>query len=169
MIIEDIKAFLEFFPEVSPPIFLSAEEVILYSRENKPLSQEYIKALVELNGETNVDEFTEYIPCFRLKKENGFVAIVYYQAGLLKNEYHVLVLSEKGKMIDSKSIAGTFLNDNEMVTYVASIDEDNHIQVVIGSDEGNRAHYDPLNSQTISYDIAPDGKIILSNNPINEE
>ena len=166
----EFEAFLEFFPEVAPPIILSAEEVILYSRENNPLSQSIItEVLLPLHNETELDEYTEYIPCFRLKKENSFVPVIYYKAGLLKNEYHLLMFSENGKIIDHKSIAGTFLKDKEMVTYVAYIDEDNHIQVVIGSDDGDRSHYNPLNSQTIAYDIAPDGKIILSNNSINEE
>ena len=123
----------------------------------------------QINKDDEDDIYTEYIPCFRLKKENSFIPLVYYKAGLLKSEYHLVIVSEKGKILDHKALAGNFINNQEMVSYVASIDDDYHIKVVIGSDEGNRDHYDPMNSQTIAYDIAPDGKIILSNNPVNEE
>ncbi|MEE9371450.1 MAG: hypothetical protein V3V00_00190 [Saprospiraceae bacterium] len=168
MTIEDLNEFLEYFPEVTPPIILSIEEIVIYSRENRPLSQSIIQeVMLPLDGDLELDEFTEYIPCFKLKKENAHVPIVYYKAGLIKNEYHLLIISDKGKVLDSKALAGTFVKDDEMVTYIASIDEDSHIKVVIGNDEGRRDYYNPLNSQTISYDIAPDGKIILSKN--NEE
>lgn len=160
----EMEEFLKFFPEVEPPIILSSEEIILYSRENKPLPQQIIiEVLMPIHKESELDEFTEYIPCFRLKKENSFVPVVYYKAGIVKNEYHLIILSEKGKIVSHKSIAGTFIKNDEMVTYVASIDEDHHIKVVIGSNNGNKEYYNPLNSQTISYDIAPDGKIIMSN------
>lgn len=170
MIIKDVIPFLEFFPTVTPPIILSAEEIIIYSRENKPFSQHIINDVMnELHKEEVDEDYSEFIPCFKLEKENAFIPLVYYKAGLLKSEYHLLILSEKGKVLDTKALAGTFLNDNETVSYVASIDEDHHIQIVIGSHEGNRNQYNPLNSKTIAYDIAPDGKIILSNHPVNEE
>ena len=160
---EEFEEFLSFFPEIEPPIILSTEEAYLYSRENKPFSEKMInKIILPIEKLKGVGEFTEYIPCFRLKKENSLIPIVYYKSELYKSEYHLLIFSEKGKLIDSKAIAGTFMNENELVTYLASIDEDNHIQVVIGSNEGDPQNYNPMNSQAISYDIAPDGKIITN-------
>lgn len=165
MTINNLGRFLEYFPEIKPPIIISSEEVIIYSRENKPLDGQIVNdVFLPLHKDAD-DEFTEFIPCFKLNSEDAYEILVYYKADLLKNEYHLMVVSEKGEVIDTKAIAGTFLKEKELISYVASIDEDNLIQVVIGSDDGSRDYYDPLNSQTVAYEIAPDGKIILSNHP----
>jgi len=159
----ELEQFLDYFPIVEPPVILSTEEAVIYSRENKPLSQKVIhEVILPIEKKEVIDEFAEYIPCFRLNKENGCMPVVYYRGDLLKNEFNLLIFSENGKMIDSKAIAGTFINGEEMITYIASIDEDHHINVVIGSNEGNAKNYNPLNSQAITYDIAPDGKILTN-------
>jgi len=170
MIISDLSSLLKYFPKVDPPVILSSDEVIVYSRTNKPLAEKLIQdVFIPFESEANEEDFIEYIPCFRLNTDHKVIALVYYRADLLKNEYNLLILSEKGEVIDKKAIAGNYIKEDELISYVASIDEDGLIQVVIGSDNGKRDYYNPLNSQTVAYEIAPDGKIILANHPTYDE
>ena len=76
----------------------------------------------------------------------------------------MLVTDEKGRVLSKKAIAGTFFDENQLIKSVASINEDGLIQVVIGSDQGQKEYYDPLNSQVINYEIAPDGELLMITN-----
>ena len=170
MTVSDLPSLLKYFPQLDPPVILSVEEVIVYSSENKPLPEKLIQSVFfHFEPTDSDDDFIEFIPCFRLNTDHKIIALIYYRVDLLKNEYNLLTLSEKGKFLDKKAIAGTFLKDDELISSVASIDEDGLIQVVIGSDNGSRDYYNPLNSQTVAYEIAPDGKIILSNQTIYDK
>jgi hypothetical protein len=166
MKINNLPEVLEFFPEVEPPVIISPEEVLIYSRENKPFSQAIIKAFILQLEETEPDmSVVEFIPCFRFSIFKDQIALVYYRADLYQNEFMLVILNTAGTFIDKKGIAGTMINNNQLVSSVASIDEDGLIQVVVGTADGRLgSDYDPSRSRFINYEIAPDGRIILSNN-----
>jgi hypothetical protein len=165
MTIKNILTFLEHFPAIEPPILLSVEEITTYSRENKPFSQGIVREVfIPFESQYSDEQLVEFIPCFSLPSDSRMHVLVYYRGDLFINEYNLLTMNNKGTIIDKKAIAGTFLDKDKLIRYVASIDKDGLIQVVIGSNKGARDFYNPLNSKTITYEIAPDGTIILSSN-----
>lgn len=165
MTIQNVSTFLNYFPVVDPPVILALEEVTTYSRENQPFSQGIIQEVfIPFENENENENLVEFIPCFQLPSSSKIHIVVYYRGDLFINEYHILTLNNNGNVIDRKAIAGTYIVDDELIRYVASIDEYGLIRVVIGSNEGRDEFYNPLKSQTITYEIAPDGTIIQNNN-----
>ena len=99
------KDFLSKFPEIALPVTLTEESHHHFSRTNDPLPAVMIEQFL-LHIETEqVDEFTEYIPCFRIPETDGFHAIVYWKAGLMTYEYTMLTFNKDGISIDKRVIA----------------------------------------------------------------
>lgn len=170
MVIEDLESLFEYFPVVSLPVTLSVDEAIIYSRENKPLPESLVdNVFLHFEKEEVDQDIVEFIPCFRLNDFETIHALIYYRSDLILNEFHLITISPKGKLLDKKAVAGSFFRDQEVIKSVASIDEDGVINVVIGSDDGSFKYYNPQNSQVISYEIAPDGKIILATNSYHDK
>ena len=79
----EFSNFLERFPEIDLPVTLGDEMHMTFSSENKPLQSLMINQHLLRAEEKEPDEFTEFIPCFRVKETISFHAIVYWRAGLL--------------------------------------------------------------------------------------
>ena len=69
--------FLEKFPEVELPVFLGPESHHDFSQKNEPLPQVMTDWFIAPFEEDEVDELTEFIPCFRIPETYEFYAIVY--------------------------------------------------------------------------------------------
>jgi len=153
--------YLKYFPELELPITLGEETHHAFSQKNEPLPALAIQQFIlPLEGEEEVDELTEYIPCFKIPKTDGFYAIVYWKAGLLNYQYMLVTYEPKGKLIDQRVIAGTFSDGESMTNSVATIEEDWMIYVVTGHSAKADEVYDAGHSTTIDLEILPDGSII---------
>ncbi len=153
--------FLERFPVIKPPITLGEDSHLAFSKRNEPLQQLMIEQYI-LPLEGPLDEFTEYIPCFRIPDTYQFHAIVYWKAGLMDYQYILLTLTDKGEMIDKRVIAGTFSDGKTLTNSVATIDEEWMITVVSGQTNANGGKYDGRNSRATKLELLPEGNIIDS-------
>ena len=151
--------FLKIFPEVKPPVAITEESALEFSRENDPLPEKLIADYILPIEEEN-DDFTEYVPGFRLEGTKDFHAVLYWKAGLLNYQYVLATFEKSGKPIDRHVIAGTFSDGQLIVRSVASIDEDFSINIVSGQVEGNEALYNAELSTTRELELLPDGKIL---------
>lgn len=151
------KQFLGKFQEGVPPITLSDDTHHVFSLENEPLSEKMIADFITKYEPKEIDEFTEYVPCFRLPKRNDMVTLVYWKAGLLTYDYLLATFSAKtSSMIDKKVIAGTKVLDNKTVKRtVAVIGEDYSVTTAEGL-EINTV-FDASNSVPHRYIISEDG------------
>ncbi|MFT7452566.1 MAG: hypothetical protein ACI9VN_003301, partial [Patescibacteria group bacterium] len=84
------KDFLQKFPKISLPVTLTEDSHHDFSKTNDPIPALMVEEFLMKLETEEVDEFTEYIPCFRIPKTDGFTAIVYFKAGLLNYEYNLL-------------------------------------------------------------------------------
>ncbi|MEO1258352.1 MAG: hypothetical protein AAFZ15_06130 [Bacteroidota bacterium] len=151
--------FLDKFPSLKLPVTLKEEDAHTYSAENQPLPHKLIGEFI-LPYEEEVDEFTEYVPCFKLSGTKNFDAIVYWKAGLLNYQYVMLTLGKGGKAIDKKVIAGTFSDGQIITRSVARIDDDMSIFIMSGQASRTDEKYNASQSTTIELEILPDGKLI---------
>ncbi|MEO1624393.1 MAG: hypothetical protein AAFV25_04480, partial [Bacteroidota bacterium] len=134
-----------------------------FSQENKPFSEVMVRQYIEPQQGV-ADEFTEYIPCFRLPTHKDIHALIYWKASLLTYEYVLMVLDKKGHVIEHKGIAGTKAMDQTLVRSVATFKEDGTIYVVGGiTDSNDETQYDASNSQTILMELLEDGEIVVLN------
>ena len=153
--------FLEAFPVTELPITLTEDAQTVFSKENKPLSKLMIETYI-VPLDDAIDEFTEYIPCFRIPNTYDFHAIVLWKAGLLNYEYFLITFDKKGNLLEKKMIAGTQVKGDALLRTVATIKEDWTIASVVGVASANdNLAYDPATSLDSILELTPEGKISL--------
>ena len=152
-------AFLEVFPEVELPVTLSADLDINFSKRNPPLPPVTIDRFIVGNngGALSDDEYTEYVPCFRVPETYEFQAVVYWRGGLLDYQYILATYDKTGVLLDRATIAGTTSDGAKVVQSVANFDDDWTIRVISGVSQGER--FVPANSSITHLELLPDGTI----------
>lgn len=155
----DFRHFLEKFPELEMPVTLGEDTHHAFSEKNDPLPPQLILQFLQPFEETQADEFTEYVACFRIKGTAGFEAVVYWRAALMDYRYILVTFTRNGISIDRKVIAGTYADEDQITRSVATIDEDLSITIATGQTDHLSGQFDPRSSTVISLEILPDGQI----------
>ena len=163
--ISNVKLFtkyLDLFQTIPFPATLHKDAHHDFSNQNKGIHPELIDKFITPYIGQNDDEFTEYVPCFKLKTEKNFIGLVIWRAALLEYEYYVLTYDNKGALIHHQIIAGMKSDGENIITRIAMIDDDSNIHMVEGAmnDEAD-LDYDPLNTRGFTFDITSDGYISL--------
>ncbi len=155
------QEFLEFFPEIDLPINLTEESIWSFQKENLPLPLGMIhQFIVPLEG-AEPDEFTEFVPCFRLMETHDMHAIVYWRAELLVNQYVLCTLQKDGTLIKSATIGGMTSDGKVILRSVASIDADWIIHIVEGHESVDKTIEVSKDSQSYSMELLATGEIIF--------
>lgn len=155
-----LERILHYFPETSLPVLVSEDHLSEYEAESDPFPQAFIDEIL-LDWEKEADEFTEFIPCFKLPKEEKFNAVVYWKGGLLRYDFILVTLDKNGEMISKKSIANTIVNDLIIRKSVASIEPDLIINIIAGQTLDGE-EYDASMSKAFAMEILPSGEIIFA-------
>ncbi len=155
----NIETLLEFFPQVEPPVTLNEENAEIFRAENKPIALSVIDGIIS-NWEPGEDEYTEYIPCFRLPKTDDYYGIVYWKIGLLKYEYILVTFDKDGSLISRKSISSVITEGQIIKKSIARIDEDFIIHIAAGAHVDGE-EYDPSVTQSYSMEILSSGDILF--------
>ena len=153
--------FLDKFPEIELPVTLGEDTHHYFSRNNEPLPDQMIQEFI-FPLEEDLDELTEFVPCFKILGTKNFHAIVYWRAGLMNYQYVLVTFTEKGLLIDKRVIAGTFSDGQVLTQSVATIDEDWIISIASGQSEGISTDYNAASSTAYQLELLPDGKIVRS-------
>jgi len=159
-----LSHFLEYFPEVELPVTISEESILTFDSMNEVLPKQLIEHyIIKWEGNQEIDEYTEFIPCFRLPDSSeDYHAIVYWKGGLLKYEYLLVTIDKrKDTLITRKSIAGLISDGNQIKQSVAQIDEDLIIHIMAGINNANE-DFNPQNSQAFNMEIMSTGDIIFT-------
>jgi len=154
--------FLNFFPPVELPFTISSDTQRLISQNNDPLAAQWMLHFV-LDKDAVVDDFTEYMPCFSLPDTDDFIAIVYWEAGIEGNNYHLVTFSKTGVVIDNKIIAGTKYNSDGLMQMVCTIGEDWMISRVEGAidEQGHAVPVDEIKSHHHTFlQLTNEGEIV---------
>jgi len=160
-----LEKILHYFPETELPVLISEDHLSEFESNSDPFPQVFIDEVL-LDWEKDADEFTEFIPCFRLPKEEKFNAIVYWKGALLKYDFVLVTLDKNGELINKKSISSTIVNDNVIKKSVASIEPDLIINIIAGQTlDGDE--YDASVSKAFAMEILPTGEIIFAMDSLN--
>lgn len=155
-----LERILHYFPETSLPVLVSEDHLSEYEAESDPFPQSFIDEIL-LEWEKEADEFTEFIPCFKLPKEDKFNAVVYWKGSLLRYDFMLVTLDKNGELINKKSIANTIVNELIIRKSVASIEPDLIINIIAGQTmDGDE--YDASMSKAFAMEILPTGEIIFA-------
>ena len=154
--------YIELFQQIEFPVTLHQDAHHDFSNRDKGIRSELLEAFVTPYIGQNDDEFTEYVPCFQLKAEKNFIAIVLWRAALMNYEYYVLTYRGTGDLIHHQVIAGMRSDGENIITRIAMIDNDSVIHMVEGkNNEGNESRYDPADTREFTFEITSDGYISL--------
>ena len=151
--------FLLKFPEVELPVTLSEETLTIFSKENPPINTLMAHQFINVFEDNDMDDMTEYTPCFKVPKTENFHAVVYWKAELLNYQFVLITYDKSGNFIDSRTLAGTTSNGELVIKSVATFGEDWSIYIVSGAQETNADMYDAGTSTTTELELAPDGVI----------
>lgn len=155
-----IDQILHYFPLTELPVLVSEDHLPEYEAESDPFPQSFIEQYLYL-WEGIADEFTEFVPCFRLPSEEKFESVVYWKGGLLRYDFILVTLDKNGNLINKKSIASTIVQDNIIKKSVASIEPDLIINIIAGQSLDGE-EYDASISKSFAMEILPSGEIIFS-------
>lgn len=140
--------FLEYFPSVELPVTLGEEAHHHFSQMNDPLPIRAIaQYLAPLSQNPDDEDITEYVPCFQLPEAGDFRTIVYWKAGLLSYEYHLVTFTAVGDLIDHRVIAGSHYQNGVLTQSAATISEAHIIYIVSGQAKLQDGSYDAASSR----------------------
>ncbi|MBK9150630.1 MAG: hypothetical protein IPM26_06345 [Saprospiraceae bacterium] len=154
-----MESLLLFFPEIELPVLLTEEMKDSFESENEMLPRELIDSYLA-QWEQQIDEFTEFIPCFRLPAQEHFTALVYWKGSLLRYEYVIVTLDKKWNFISRKVIASTVVEGDKINRSIASIEPDLTINIIAGHETEGK-DYDPARSRLYSMEILANGELIF--------
>ncbi len=155
-----IDKILHYFVETELPVMISEDYLAEFESMNDPFPQSFIDEII-LEWEKDMDDFTEFIPCFKLPKQEKFQAVVYWKGGLLKYDFVLVTLSLDGELINKKAISSTIVEKNIIKKSVASIEKDLIINIIAGQTIDG-SEYDASESKAFSMEIMADGQIIFN-------
>lgn len=142
------------------PVTLGEETHHAIGTENEPMPPGMIAQFIfPVEGVTEPDEFTEYMPCFAIEEVNGFLALVWWKAELLNYEYHLATFNAKGELIAHRVIAYTRVTSGSVTHAVAVIDEELEIHIAEGTSPDGNMSFDPAKSRTFGFEILANGEI----------
>lgn len=154
--------FLSKFTQVTLPLVVSPDTYDELKDEAAFIPDVAIQAFLLSEEDEEVDEFTEFMPCYHITSLQGFIAIVYWRGDLSGYQYKIVTYSQEGHMIDSLKVGGVHYNDKE-VTHTASIIDENgnvYIKGTVSDTDGRLLHSDN-EAKGIPYKIHADGSITL--------
>jgi hypothetical protein len=155
--------FLAKFPPVDMPVTLGEDTHHVFLTENEPLTEEMIRQFIlpaEPAG-TELDEFTEFAPCFAIANTDSFFALVWWKAELLTYHYMLATFTNNGQLIDRRVIAHTVATEDQVDRRVATINEEWEIFIAEGSTSDGMTGFDPGSSRTFIFEIMANGEIAI--------
>jgi len=151
--------FIQYFPILPLPVVLAEENINIFSQNNIPLPEAIIQQFLYPLEAKEPDEFTEFLPCFRIAETEGFHAIVYWKGALLNYHYRIATFTKKGILIDKRTLSGTSVIEETFLKSIAVIDEDWRIRILSGI-SNIRESYEPGSSTTLLLELLPEGRIV---------
>ncbi|MBL7829204.1 MAG: hypothetical protein JNJ57_21395 [Saprospiraceae bacterium] len=152
--------FIAKFPAVTMPITLGETTHHVFGVENEPLSETEIETFILPVEQTEMDEFTEFIPCFSIADTENFIAVVWWKAELLNYKYTLATYTLKGGLIGHEEIAGMRVQEEKVFRSVAMINEEYEITIAEGESLDGDQLFDPTTSKTRYKEIMVNGEIV---------
>lgn len=150
--------FVGLFPEIELPVTLGEDRVHDFSAHNAALPQRLIETYL-VPAEADVDDLTEFVPCFRIAGTKDFYAIVYWRAGLMSYQYVLATFTKEGALIDRAVVAGTYSDGRRITRSYGRLDSDWTITIISGQTTGSSEDYDASSSRAVELDLQPNGTI----------
>lgn len=155
------KDFTAYFPEIELPVILTKDSASEFSRYNKPFNNNVIEEYF-VKWDKEIDEYSEFLPCFKIPETGEFTAFVYYKASLLKYGFYIITFDKNNDLLSIRPLNSIEIKAEKIENSAVIIDEDWLIRVVAGEQELHVEDYDANESRMSTMEILPTGDIIYS-------
>lgn len=153
--------FVAKFPPVSMPVTIGEDTHHTFSTENEPFTEAMIvQFILPTEGAAELDEFTEYVPCFAFEDTQNFVALVWWKAALLDYSYTLATFTMQGQLIGRQEIAHTRPTDSGISRAVVTINEDWELTIAEGSSTDGNLLFDPITMRTRYLEVMTNGEVV---------
>lgn len=152
--------YLSFFPEVELPVTLTESTHHELEKVNLPFAQAIQLAYVQPADFGEQDEYTEYMPAFKLLHEKAFKAVVFWKASLLSYEYILSTYTPKGELISSVVISKVEADENGISKSATVITTEWVVYVSEGFVGTEVDEFDATQSVNYSFEVLPNGEIV---------
>jgi hypothetical protein len=147
-------------PLVEAPVTLGEETHHAFTENSLPLPQLLTDAFIlPYEKDAGMDEFTEYIPCFRLEHSGSHHVCVYWRANLMTYVYFLATFDSEGRQIDRALIAGTYMLDGLLAQRVAHISKEFLVVSAEGRATPGQRDFDLSGSVRTIIQISETGKL----------
>ncbi len=154
------EQFLSAFPEVELPVTLTESLHHELEKANPTLAQALQLAFVQPADMGEIDEFTEYMPGFKVTTEKAFKAVVFWKAGLMTYEYILATFTPKGELISSAVISQMKVEEGVITQAATVITPEWVIYVSEGSIKEDAEEFDATQTENYSFEVLPNGEIV---------
>jgi hypothetical protein len=153
--------WLALLPVVDTPITLGEDTHHVFTEQNLPLPQLLADVFIlPYEQEELEEEFTEYIPCFRLEPLLGSVHVcVYWRVSLMTYTYYLATYNAEGDQIDRAMIAGTYMREKSLLQRVAHINQELQVLCSEGVMPTDGTDFDLSSSVQSIFQISTSGHL----------
>jgi len=160
--------FLEYFPALDLPFSLLPDMSQIPS-DPVPLPGMLQETYILPFESDEIDEYTEYVPYGQISGTQGFHAIIYWKAGVLRYEFILATYSLQGDPLSHAIVGGLRYEEEGALHSVAVIQEDLSIIIAEGIAQEDESMLDPGQTQTYQMSIQPTGMITYETNEEEKE
>lgn len=153
--------FLSLFPPSELPVSLTLDSHKTFEQISDLIPADLVDNFIMQEDELPEEEFTEYLPCFRLPetKDREYISLVYWKAALMRYDFILATYTKSGIPISRQVIAGTSSDGKIIVRKLATIEPDFSIEIIASVQGADDLHFDPSQTKEISYELLPNGYI----------
>ncbi len=131
-VVQGYKSFKTLFPIASLPLKLHPDDHRKYSKDNKPLSNEKAIDFILDENENQLNEFEEFIACFRIPQTEKIDAFVYWHGDLLNYQYFLVSFNKKGERIEKIPLSGTIVDGSMLKFSITEINNNREFIIYSG-------------------------------------
>jgi hypothetical protein len=124
--------FVGLFKPANLPLAITEDTHKYAPADLLPLPGAFYQPFLEW-AEPEVDEFTEFVPCFKVNHDNNFEALIYWKADLTGYTFYLITFTKTGQPISQEEISWFRPSENGVVSTYCNITEDLNILQVSGT------------------------------------
>ncbi|MEP7320758.1 MAG: hypothetical protein ABI761_02525 [Saprospiraceae bacterium] len=154
------QQFLALFPPVELPVSLTLDSHRTFEQVNDLVPFDLANQFILQEDELPEEEFTEYLPCFKLPEDKKeYFSLVYWKAALMRYDFILATYTKTGIPISRQVIAGTASDGKTVSQKVATIQPDYSIDVIASVQDVDVKNFDPAGTKELYYELMPNGFI----------
>jgi hypothetical protein len=144
---KEFSDFLSYFPTIPLPLTIQHSDHHHYSKTNDVLP------------DFEIDEFTEFLPCFEFEFIPKMHHLVLWSARLMHYSFHLMNFNDEGVFLGISEIAGFYTLDNSVLQKMAHVDAVGNLFLIEACLDDKQQDVSLETTKKWQLEILPDGRI----------